>query len=74
MLAPSSNGRGGSQARWLRPLSAAGLGAVAGALVVAAAGRRKASHTRSPAVMDGTLFVTSPAGGPTTLRVELPCR
>jgi len=54
MLAPSSNGRGGSQARWLRPLSAAGLGAVAGALVVAAAGRRKASHTRSPAVMDGT--------------------
>jgi signal transduction histidine kinase len=26
------------------------------------------------AVMDGTLAVTSPAGGPTTLRVELPCR
>jgi signal transduction histidine kinase len=25
------------------------------------------------AVMDGTLTVTSPAGGPTTLRVDLPC-
>lgn len=26
------------------------------------------------AVMDGTVQVTSPAGGPTTLRLELPCR
>jgi signal transduction histidine kinase len=26
------------------------------------------------AVMDGTVKVTSPAGGPTTLRLELPCR
>jgi signal transduction histidine kinase len=26
------------------------------------------------AVMDGTLVITSPAGGPTTIRMELPCR
>jgi signal transduction histidine kinase len=25
-------------------------------------------------VMDGTLGITSPVGGPTTLRLELPCR